>query len=99
LLPRVILLDLKLPKRDGVEVLSAVRKHPRTRFLPVVVLTSSREERDLYSTYRMGANSYIVKPVNYEKYLQAVKMLGFYWMTLNEVPAPSGDGRGIAVDA
>ncbi len=95
-LPRVLLLDWKLPKRDGTEVLRAVRNHARTRFLPVVVLTSSREERDLMSSYHLGANSYIVKPVNYERYLEAVTMLGVYWITLNQVPEGSG---GIPVKA
>jgi two-component system, response regulator len=84
--PRLILLDLKLPKVDGLEVLKAVKSDPRTRATPVVVLTTSKEERDLVESYRLGANSYIVKPVEFDKFVDAVKELGFYWLLLNEQP-------------
>ncbi len=86
--PRVILLDLKLPKVDGLEVLKRVKGDPRTRMIPVVVLTSSREQRDVVESYHLGVNSYIVKPVNFERFAEAVRDIGFYWMLLNESPAP-----------
>jgi two-component system response regulator len=81
--PRVILLDLKLPKVDGIEVLRRLKDDPRTRTIPVVVLTSSREERDLVETYRLGANSYIVKPLDFVKFIEAVRQAGLYWLLLN----------------
>lgn len=84
--PKVILLDLKLPKIDGVEVPRQIRSDPRTRFIPVVVLTSSSEERDVIETYRLGINSYIVKPVDFDQFNQVVKHLGFYWLLLNRQP-------------
>ncbi len=86
-IPQVVLLDLKLPKIDGLEVLRAVRAEPRTRLLPVVILTSSIEERDLVTGYDLGANSYIRKPVDFNQFVDAVKQLGLYWLVLNE-PAP-----------
>lgn len=86
-LPTVILLDLKLPKLDGREVLQRIRSHPRTRLVPVVVLTSSKEDQDLALTYRLGANSYIRKPVDFAQFIEAVRQLGLYWLVLNE-PAP-----------
>ncbi len=82
--PRLILLDLKLPKVDGPEVLRQVKLDPRTRPIPVVILTSSREDRDLEECYRLGANSYIVKPVEFEAFLKAVSEIGLYWLLLNK---------------
>jgi CheY-like chemotaxis protein len=84
--PRVILLDLKLPKVDGIEVLRRVKSDERTRTIPVVVLTSSREERDIVSTYNLGVNSYIVKPVDWEQFSDSIKSIGLYWMVVNEPP-------------
>jgi two-component system, response regulator len=83
-LPRVVLLDLKLPKVDGLEVLRRLKSEDRTRKIPVVVLTSSREESDLVASYHLGANSYIVKPVDSEKFFEAVHEIGLYWLLLNE---------------
>jgi two-component system response regulator len=85
--PRVILLDLKLPLVDGLEVLRRVKVDPRTRMIPVVVLTSSREERDVVESYKLGVNSYIVKPVDFEQFTEAVRQIGLYWVLLNEPPA------------
>lgn len=85
-MPKVILLDLKLPKIDGIEVLRQIRSDERTRCVPVVVLTSSREERDLVKAYQFGANSYIVKPVDFENFLEVVSNTITYWMLLNELP-------------
>lgn len=85
--PAVVLLDLKLPKIDGLEVLRRIRADERTRLQPVVILTSSREEQDLITGYRLGANSYIRKPVDFTQFMEAIQALGLYWLVLNE-PAP-----------
>lgn len=85
-LPSIVLLDLKLPRVDGFEVLRRIREHPSTRLLPVVVLTSSAQERDLVQTYASGANSYIVKPVDFERFLEAAQHIGMYWLMLNRNP-------------
>jgi two-component system response regulator len=85
-MPQVILLDLKLPKVEGLEVLKRLRSDERTKLLPVVILTSSREEQDMINGYRLGANSYIRKPVDFEKFCEAMRQLKLYWLVLNEVP-------------
>ena len=84
--PQVILLDLKLPKVEGLEVLRRIRESPETRMLPVVVLTSSDEERDLIRSYQIGVNSYIRKPVSFTDFAEATRQLGMYWLVLNECP-------------
>jgi two-component system response regulator len=86
-LPQLVLLDLKLPKVDGLQVLRRLRADARTNLLPVVILTSSREDQDLIESYRLGANSYVRKPVNFDEFLEAARQLGLYWLLLNEVPA------------
>ncbi len=86
LLPSVILLDLKLPRMDGLETLKQIRMNEITRLLPVVILTSSKEEHDILSSYGLGANSYIRKPVDFNKFVEAVQNLGLYWLLLNESP-------------
>ena len=87
-MPQVILLDLKLPKIDGMEVLRRIRADERTELLPVVILTSSKEERDLINGYKLGANSYIRKPVDFDQFREAVKQLKLYWLVINEPPPP-----------
>lgn len=91
-LPQVILLDLKLPKIDGLEVLRRIRADERTRLLPVVILTSSNEDKDRIGGYGLGANSYVRKPVDFDEFVEAVKQLGLYWLVLNE--PPHGRARG-----
>lgn len=84
--PRVVFLDLKLPKIDGLDVLRRIKSNPATQKIPVVILTSSNQDSDIDKSYRLGANSYIVKPVDFERFSQSVKQLGDYWLTLNQAP-------------
>ena len=84
--PRLVLLDLKLPKLNGLEVLKRIKEDPRTRAIPVVVMTSSKEERDLVESYKLGANSYIQKPVDFDQFREMVKSTGLYWMIINQYP-------------
>lgn len=84
--PRIILLDLKLPKVDGLEVLRAIKGDLRTKIIPVIVLTSSKEEKDIVESYKLGVNSYILKPVDFDKFVDAVKDIGYYWLLLNQSP-------------
>jgi two-component system response regulator len=85
-IPKVVLLDLKLPKVDGLGVLRKIKSDSRTKHIPVVVLTSSREERDIVESYNLGVNSYIVKPIDFEQFSESVRQLGLYWVLLNEAP-------------
>jgi len=85
-LPRLVLLDLKLPKVDGIDVLRAIRNHPRTRELVVVVMTSSAESQDLNACYDLSVNSYIVKPLDFQQFIEVTRQVGFYWMMLNQLP-------------
>lgn len=84
--PKLILLDLKLPKVDGIEILRQLKADDRTRMIPVVILTSSKEEKDIVDSYRLGVNSYLVKPVSFETFTKAIADLGFYWLLLNQTP-------------
>jgi CheY-like chemotaxis protein len=86
IMPQVVLLDLKMPKMDGLEVLQRIRKEERTKLLPVVVLTTSSEDRDRVDSYKLGANSYIRKPVDFNQFAEAINQLGLYWLVLNEAP-------------
>ena len=85
-LPKLILLDLKMPKIDGIEVLRKVKADPEKQIIPIVVLTSSKEERDIIESYKLGVNAYIVKPVDFDKFVQAVSEIGFFWLLLNQPP-------------
>jgi CheY-like chemotaxis protein len=84
--PAVVLLDIKMPRMDGLEVLQAIRKDEKLKMLPVVMLTSSREEQDLIRSYSLGVNAYVVKPVDFKKFVDAVKQIGIFWALLNEIP-------------
>jgi len=94
--PRIVLLDLKLPKVDGMEVLRQLKADERTKAIPVVILTSSKEERDLAQGYGLGANSYIQKPVDFDQFRDTVKRLGFYWLVINQSPVMAGAAKGAA---
>jgi CheY-like chemotaxis protein len=85
-IPKLILLDLKLPKVDGLELLKIIKADPITKLIPIVVLTSSIEESDMIESYRLGVNSYILKPVDFDKFIESVKNIGFYWLLLNKQP-------------
>jgi two-component system response regulator len=85
--PRLILLDLKMPKVDGLQVLRQIKADPRTKSIPVVMMTSSREEQDIVESYRLGVNSYIVKPVDFDQFAEAVRQIGMYWMLFNQPPS------------
>lgn len=85
-LPAVILMDLKMPRMDGIETLKQLRSHSKTAYLPVVILTSSDEEQDIQRSYQLGANSYIRKPVDFNRFVEVVQLLGIYWLTVNEPP-------------
>jgi two-component system response regulator len=89
-LPLIILLDLKLPRLDGFEVLTRLRTDERTKLLPIIILTSSKEQQDIVHGYRLGANSYVRKPVDFEQFVDAVRQLGLYWLVLNERPPLGG---------
>jgi two-component system, response regulator len=89
--PKLVLLDLKLPKVDGMEVLKQVKAEPRTRTIPVVIMTSSKEERDLVGGYNLGVNSYIQKPVDFDQFRETVKAVGLYWLVTNQPPPPAAE--------
>jgi CheY-like chemotaxis protein len=98
--PKLVLLDLKLPKIDGMEVLKQVKSDPRTKTIPVVIMTSSKEERDLVAGYNLGANSYIQKPVDFDQFRETVKSVGLYWVVINQAPVAHDAGHlaGLAHD-
>jgi two-component system response regulator len=91
--PKLVLLDLKLPKVDGMEVLKMVKGDPRTRTIPIVMMTSSKEERDLVNSYNLGANSYIQKPVDFDQFRETVKTIGLYWLVINQPPVTEDSRR------
>jgi CheY-like chemotaxis protein len=93
--PKLVLLDLKLPKVDGLEVLKQVKSDPRTKTIPVVIMTSSKEERDMVASYNLGVNSYIQKPVDFDQFRETVKTIGLYWLVIN-LPAPVAAGESAA---
>jgi CheY-like chemotaxis protein len=93
--PAVVLLDMKMPKIDGMEVLSQVKSNPELRTIPIVMLTSSREEKDLVESYKRGVNAYIVKPIDFEQFVEAVKQLGLFWAVLNETPHDASANQGL----
>lgn len=84
--PKIILLDLKLPRVDGLEVLREIKSNPETKIIPVIVLTSSKEENDIVQSYKLGVNSYIIKPVDFDKFVETIRHLGLYWLLLNQQP-------------
>jgi two-component system response regulator len=86
-IPKLILLDIKMPKVDGIEVLKRIKSDPTRKIIPVVILTSSKEERDIIDSYNLGVNAYIVKPVDFEKFAEAISQIGFFWLLLNQPPA------------
>ena len=88
--PKLILLDLKLPKVDGIEVLTEIRKNPATQMVPVVVMTSSKQEQDIVASYKVGVNSYIQKPVDFEQFRETIRQVGFYWLVVNQGPPRHG---------
>jgi len=92
-LPAVILLDIKMPRMDGIEVLREIRRDDKLKFLPVVMLTSSREEQDLLISYSLGVNAYVVKPVEFNKFVEAIKILGIFWAVMNEAPQQSAQSN------
>jgi CheY-like chemotaxis protein len=89
--PAFILLDIKMPRMDGIEVLSIIRSDPKLKKIPVVILTSSREEQDIVRSYNLGVNAYVVKPVNFNDFIEAVKQIGVFWALLNELPPDGAD--------
>ena len=93
--PAVVLLDMKMPKIDGMEVLSQVKSNADLRTIPIVMLTSSREEKDLVESYKRGVNAYIVKPIDFEQFVEAVKQLGLFWAVLNETPHQASSNQGL----
>ena len=86
ILPKVVLLDLKLPKVDGLEVLKTLKSDEEKKIIPIIVLTSSKEEKDLIKSYKLGVNSYIQKPIDFEQFIESVKTIGMYWLLLNQLP-------------